>query len=47
MAGADWSTLTVPGAFVVGAVLGAVAVLRVGRIVVDYLRRRDDVTPPE
>ena len=41
MVGADWSTVTVAGAFVVGAVLGALAVLRVGKIVADYFRGRD------
>ena len=35
----DWSTVAVPGAFVAGAVAGAVVVLRLGRLIVAYLRQ--------
>ena len=39
----DWSNLTIAGAFVVGAIAGTVATIRVLRSLLEYLRneRRD------
>jgi hypothetical protein len=37
--GADWSNLTVAGAFIVGAVLGSIAMIRVTRMVLEYFQR--------
>ena len=37
----DWANLHVAGAFILGAVLGAVAVLRLTRIVAEFLRRTE------
>jgi hypothetical protein len=34
--GTDWSNLTVAGAFILGAVLGSIAMIRVTRIVLEY-----------
>lgn len=38
MLAADWSNLTVASAFVVGAVLGTVATIRLTRALLTYLR---------
>jgi hypothetical protein len=38
----DWSTVAAAGAFVLGLALGGIAVLRVFRYVLDYMRDRDD-----
>jgi len=40
-AGVDWSSIHVAGAFVLGAVVGGFAVLRVMRYLFNYLRRVD------
>lgn len=42
LAGADWSNLTVATAFVLGAILGSVATVRLTRALLDYLRRDRD-----
>jgi hypothetical protein len=42
VADVDWGALSTVGSFVAGAVLGALAVLRVGAIVVEYFRGKDD-----
>lgn len=42
MFAADWSNLTVAGAFIVGAIAGAVATARVIRLAIDWLRRDRD-----
>lgn len=41
LASVDWSNLTVAGAFIVGVVVGAVAITRVFRSVMDYLRNKE------
>jgi len=38
----EWSNLTVAGAFLVGAILGTVATIRIMRYLLDYLRRQRD-----
>ena len=38
----DWTNLTVAGAFVVGAVAGTIATIRVLRYLLSYLRREQD-----
>jgi hypothetical protein len=52
VAAADWSNLTVAGAFIVGAVLATVAYLRLTRHMIGMWHRdrrdgADDVIPPE
>jgi len=42
----DWANLTVAGAFILGATLGAVAVLRLVRVVAEYLRGERDSRHP-
>lgn len=37
-----WSDLTVAAAFIVGYISGTVATIRVGRFLLDYLRRERD-----
>jgi hypothetical protein len=37
--GTDWSNLTVAGAFILGAVLGSIAMIRVTRIVLEYFQK--------
>jgi len=50
---ADWSALEIAGAFVVGAVLGALAVIRVARVLVNLFEsdphppRRDPPAPDD
>ena len=39
LADIDWSNMQVAGAFVLGAVLGTVATIRLTRFLLDYLRR--------
>jgi hypothetical protein len=40
-----WSNLTIAGAFVVGAVLGTAATIRIVRYVLEYVRRENDQYP--
>jgi hypothetical protein len=51
VAGVEWSNLTLAGAFIAGAVLATVAVLRVVRAVTAIFRRDDENprtrTPPD
>ena len=45
----DWTNLGIAGAFVVGTIVGAVAAIRLTRIILEHLRddeRRDDGPPP-
>jgi hypothetical protein len=42
LAATDWSSLTHAGAFVVGAVAGSVATIRVMRHVLGYVRKDSD-----
>lgn len=44
MTGADieWSAVTLAGALVVGLMLGVWGTLRVARIILEYVKRRDD-----
>jgi hypothetical protein len=35
----DWSSLTVAGAFIIGAVAGTIATIRLTRYLLDYLKR--------
>lgn len=42
IAAVDWESLTVAAAFIVGAVVGAAAAIRIFRCAIDYLKRRDD-----
>lgn len=48
---ADWSNLTVAGAFVAGSIVATVAYLRLTKHMIGLWRRdrdrSDDVTPPE
>lgn len=46
-AAVEWSALTLAGAFIVGAVLGTAATIRVCRIVMDYLKDRGPGKPPK
>ena len=39
LAGVDWSNLTVAAAFVLGAILGTVATIRLTRTLLEYLKR--------
>lgn len=39
MLAADWANLTIAGAFIGGVVVGAVAVMRVTRIAIEWLRK--------
>jgi hypothetical protein len=41
VAAVDWSGVPLAGAFVIGAVAGGVAVIRVTRWVLEYMARRD------
>jgi hypothetical protein len=41
----EWSNLTTAGAFVVGAILGTIATIRVTRYVLEYLRREQRDRP--
>lgn len=41
-AAVDWQSVHVAGAFVLGAVIGAVAVMRITRHLLEYLRRERD-----
>jgi hypothetical protein len=38
-AAVDWSTVTLPAAFVIGALVGTIVTMRVTRSLLDYLRR--------
>lgn len=42
MAAIDWANLSVAASFIVGCVVGGVAVARITRMVMDYLVRRQD-----
>lgn len=46
MVGADWANLTVAGAFVVGALVGAVATLRLVKVLAAYLSDLAHRKPP-
>lgn len=37
----DWTSLTVPGAFVLGGIVGFIACARLFRIVLEYLANRE------
>lgn len=39
LADIDWANVHVAGAFIIGAILGGVVVLRVFKYVIEYLRR--------
>jgi hypothetical protein len=43
--GVDWSTIAIPGAFVAGIAAGAVLALRLGRLILTYLRGDDPSRP--
>ena len=45
-AGVDWSNLTVAAAFILGALLGTVATIRLTRALLEYLRRDHDEHHP-
>jgi uncharacterized membrane protein len=42
VAAVEWSALELAGAFVVGALIGGIAVIRVMRYLFDYFARRGD-----
>lgn len=41
MLAADWANLTVAGAFIGGVVVGGIAVMRITRYVMQWLRREE------
>jgi len=47
IASVDWGSLVPAGAFIVGVVLGAIAVIRITRVVFDYFGKQppDDKQP--
>jgi hypothetical protein len=38
-AAVDWSTVTLPAAFVIGALVGTLTTARITRMLLEYLRR--------
>lgn len=41
MLAADWANLTIAGAFIGGVVVGGVAVMRMSRYIMSWLRREE------